>query len=138
MSQSKSGKILVVAIVILFGGGALLSYPMVQWFRLEMAAREAIGDTKLGRFPDPAKLLTVLDGVKATGTKLGYSDLQVTIKLTERQVGPAIMWFFAVNIRSGSKEFETEKRVETEWQEDQLEILEEAGCKIVRHYNPDE
>ncbi len=132
MSESKSGKMLLIAIVILFGGGGLLVYPMAQWFRLEMEARKAIDDTTLTRFPDAAKVLGVEAALKKSGAALGFKDLKVTLKLTQRRVGPAIMWFLAVNVKSGSKEFETEKRVETEWQSDELDLLREGGCVVSR------
>lgn len=132
MSESKSGKMLLIAIVILFGGGGLLVYPMAQWFRMEMAARDAIKDSKLTRFPDAAKVLKVEEDLNKAGTALGFKDLKVTLKLSQRRVGPAVMWFLGVNVKSGTKEFETEKRVETEWQSDQLELLREGGCLVSR------
>lgn len=130
MSEAKSGKILLIAILILFGGGGLLIYPQVQWFRLEMAARDSIKDNTLTRFPDSEKVLGVPARLQKDAAGLGIKDLQVTLKLTQRRVGPTVMWFLAVNVKSGSKEFETEKRVETEWQDDELELLREGGCQV--------
>jgi hypothetical protein len=137
VSESKSGKTLLIVVLVLFGGGGLLAWPMVQWFRLEMSARDVISDKNLTRFPDAAKVLSVIPQLKASGVQLGSADLEVTVRLDQRQVGPVIMWYLSVRMKSGSKEFETEKRVETEWQEDQLEILEAAGVVVNRLNPPD-
>lgn len=135
MSESKSSKALYVVILVLLGGGGFVVWPMVQWFRLEMAARDVINDKNLTRFPDAEKVLGVIPKIKATGAKLGSADLVVTIHLDQRQAGPVIMWFLALKVKSGSKEFETEKRVETDWKRDQLQILREAGV-TVNYLNP--
>jgi hypothetical protein len=138
VSESKSGKMLLVAILILFGGGGFLLYPQVQWFRYEMAARDAISDKALTRFPDADKVLAVESALGKSATALGIKDAKVSLKLTQRRVGPAVMWFLAVNIKSGTKEFETEKRVETEWQSDELDLLREGGCVVSRLGGDDE
>lgn len=137
MSESKPGKTLLIVVLVLFGGGGFVAYPMVQWFRLEVAARDVISDNHISRFPDAEKLLSVIPELKATGAKLSNPGLEVTIKLEQRHAGPAIMWFLSIRIKNGSKEFETEKRVETEWQEDELEILRDAGV-VVRRLSDDE
>lgn len=132
MSESKSGKMLLIAILILFGGGGFLIYPQVQWFRFEMAARDAVSDKALGRFPDSEKILGVTQQVQKSAAALKVKDLKVTVKLTERRVGPTTMWFVAANVKSGTKEFETERRIETEWERDDLEYLREEGIVITR------
>ena len=132
MSESKSGKGLLIVVLLLLGGGGFILYPGVQWFRLEMAARDAISDNTLTRFPDSAKILGIPESVKNSGKKLGFTDLEVLIKMEERKVGPVVMWFAIVNIKSGSKEFQTENRVETNWQDEALDELRDGDCLVDR------
>lgn len=134
MSEDSKGKKLFGLIVLaaIAGGGYFVGLPALNWFRLEMAAREAIDDKRLTRFPDAAKVLAVRERLEKEGTRLGFQPLKVDLLLYERRVGPDVWWFVQTTVTAGNKKFATEKRCETPWTEDDLEVLREGGCTVTR------
>lgn len=130
MSEGKGGKGLMIVVLLALGAGGYFVYPGVQWFRLEMETRTAINDDRLSRFPDAAKVLSVRPALEAEGAKLGFAPLTVGLHMEQRRVGPAVMWFLIATVTSEERTFAWEKRIETEWQSEDLEALHAGGCRV--------
>lgn len=134
MSDGSKGRKVFGGLIVLalLGGGYFVAWPALNWFRVEMAARESIDDMRLTRFPDVAKLLGVRQRLTEEGARRGFPGLQVELLLYERLVGPDVWWFLEAKVVAESRVFATEKRIETVWTEEDLEALGAGGCTVRR------
>ena len=123
-------KPLAVGGLILLVVGVAFGLPTLNWFRFEMVVRDAMSDKGVGRFPTAQKLLATSDQVKAAAAAKGFSDLTTELQLEQRAMGPVSFWFFRVTMRSGTRSFVQERRIETKLGDEDLSLLREQGCVV--------
>ncbi|MGE0707266.1 MAG: hypothetical protein AB7N76_16355 [Planctomycetota bacterium] len=123
-------KPLLIGMLVIVAVGVFFGLPKLNWFRFELAMRDAMSDKGIGRFPTPQQMLELSDKVKAEGKAKGFADLTTSLRLEERPMPPVKFWYLQVTMRSGSHELMLERRVETQLGDEELDVLRQGGCEV--------
>ena len=125
--REKKGLILGLIVV---GVLAFFGYPYLQWFRLTMAVRDEMDDKHIGRFPSVADISDLETTFEDHAKKIGYKSIDIERELEYRDMGNTRFWFLKVQLKVPGHSFKMERRVETEFEDYDLDKAREDGVIV--------
>lgn len=111
---------------------AWLVAPTAQWGLFRLRAQDTV--FQLERFPDAARIVSLPDRLRedVRRYKLDPAQVEVTLRLEPRAMGPVTFHFLTVRCARGGQVFTKEHRVETPVDDAFLDALEAGGVQVVR------
>lgn len=111
---------------------AVFMWPHIKWLLYTMDVQEAMNDKNFGRFPTIEVIVNHDPKLVKLGEKRGFQSITIEKSLMQRNVGATNFWYIVLKIRNPDHSYQFERRIETGFDDSELDELEEAGVKVIR------